>query len=113
MNSNARGRDQQMIIMQETEEGMESRRNAITTTTTNRMRARKKDRVGSMQSPAGNTMENTFGANVHSIRRVTITKVTTGEIITTILTEEIREVKEIQRGLHQVPIHASSMKMET
>ena len=81
------------------------------------MRALKKDRVGSMQRPARNTMDNTFGVNVHSTRGETITKVIIGVIIITI-TGEIRGVKEIRmqitaaRGLHRVPTHASWMSME-
>ena len=91
--SNNRERDQQMItVMQDKEKGMGSKGNAATTIigTTDRMRPRKKDRTGSMQHLAGNTRENTFGENAHSMRMETTTRVII-EGITTI-TGEIREI---------------------
>ena len=108
-----------MILMQDTEEGMGSKGNAITITTDNE-KIQMKDRTGSMQGPTKSTMENILGESARSIAEVTITKVTIrGTTITTITTGEIRGVKNIQmqatatRGLYQVPIHALSMKAET
>ena len=70
-----------------------------------------------MQGPATSTTENILGGNAHSIRRVTIGRVTTKG--TTIITEEIREDKEIQT-LHQAlgtsgqePTPSVWMKMAT
>ena len=101
MRNNDRGRDQRMIPIVQHKEGMGNKGSAATTatiteTTTGRKRPQKKDRIGSMQHPAGNTRENTFGENAHSMRKETTTKVITGAIITTIT------------GVREIPMQAAT-----
>ena len=91
-------------------EGLESREDITLTITATAatIPMEMKDRRRSMQSPAGNTMENILGESARSTGRVTTTKETVGEIT---IEGTTREALTQAGNLHQVPTSSALMNV--